>query len=467
MQVEEFRYVITPVFQSQSSYNQIVAELPFTGVSFSQQLNSVGTFQGHVLLSGLNTTALNVYDSTVPGQHILWVIYTDPFGNTTPVWSGIIWGRDYDSVSQTLSISAQEMMSLYNRRLISTTKDYSTNPSDPLGYDPAYIAYQLMTYAEGLQHGNTGLTQNSATTTYRTKKKYEGYQLKSVYQAIKDLSANFFDFAIKPYLDGSGNLYNKFTIGTNGPHGGFLGSVYDANSYILPVFQFPGNLVGYHFPEDASAAANKLYGLGYGDNTSRIGAIAKDADKINTYNVSYATGTGTAVTYTVNFTTASHFTVGTKIQVYDVTPSQYNGTFVITGITSTTFTVASTATGVYLTGGKAVGLWPLLESTANYTDVADVQLLKDLTLGQLEATSYPPTTIQIILPPYIDPVFTSYHIGDEVRLDIRDDYFPNGISFGGDAQPLRIMAINVQPGENGPARVTLTLTRQLAAGEVS
>jgi hypothetical protein len=38
--------------------NEIIAELPLTGVSFTQQLNQAGTFQGHLLLSGVNGDAL-------------------------------------------------------------------------------------------------------------------------------------------------------------------------------------------------------------------------------------------------------------------------------------------------------------------------------------------------------------------------------------------------------------------------
>ena len=72
-----FRYVTTNLYQSGSSANPIIAELPFTNVNFTQQLNSIGTFQGEVLLSGINSTNLNVYDGTIPGKTILWVIYND------------------------------------------------------------------------------------------------------------------------------------------------------------------------------------------------------------------------------------------------------------------------------------------------------------------------------------------------------------------------------------------------------
>jgi len=452
---EEFRYVTTRILQNGSTSNPIIAELPFTGVNYTSQLNSVGTFQGHLLLSGENADIYNAYDGTVPGKTILWVLYTNAINNVSiPVWSGVIWSREYDGATQTLSISAQEMLSLYNHRLISTTQDYSVNPSDPLGYDPSYIAQQLFQYAEGLNHGNTGLntTVFVNSTAYRTKKKYEGYQLKSVYQAVKDLAANFFDFAIKPVVIGD-SLVNYLHVEYP------LGSTYSATNPYELVFSFPGNLVDYKYPEDATAANNVLYGLGYGDNNTKIVAVAKDPSKIGTYTITNATGTGSVVTYT----SANKFTAGQEVLITGITPAQYNGTYTIATVTTTSFTVNSIATGSYTSGGQAASSWPLLESTANYTDIGEVQLLKDLTLGQLNATSYPPATIQVVIPTYIDPIYTSYNIGDQVRLDIKDDYFYSGLN----GEILRIIAISVTPGENGPSRVLLTLSKLLAAGEVN
>lgn len=452
---DEFRYVTTRIFQDGSTPNPIIAELPLTGVSYTSQLNSVGTFQGHLLLSGENADIYNAYEGTIPGKTMLWVLYTNAVTNTAiPVWSGVIWAREYDGATQTLSLSAQEFLSLYNRRLISTTKDYSDNPSDPDGYDPSFIAQELFEYAEGLNHGLTGLntTLFVDSTAFRTKKKYEGYQLKSVYQAVKDLSANYFDFAIKPLVNGD-NLVNYLEIGYP------LGSVYSATNPYELVFSFPGNLVDYKFPEDASIANNVLYGLGYGDNDTKVVAIAKDPSKIGTYTITSAFGTGSVIT----FTSANKFQEGQEVLITGVVPSQYNGTYIITGVSTADFTVAGIATGTYVSGGQAKGSWTLLENTANYTDIGELQLLKDLTLGQLESTSNPPATIEIIIPTYIDPIYTSYNIGDQVRLDIKDDYFYSGLN----GEILRIIAISVQPGEDGPSRVTLTLSRLLGAGEVT
>jgi len=360
--------------------NPVIAELPFTGVNFSSQLNSVGNFQGHVLLSGINAYTANAFDATIPGKTVLWVLYTDPSAAAAiPVWSGVIWAREYDSSNQSLGIAASEMLSLYGRRRISTNKVYATFT------DPAVIATQLMQYAEALTpHGKTGLRYNNGTSIYSTKMEYQGYELKPVYQAIKDLSARFFDFRIAPYWNTtSGALYNRFEIG--------VGTDYSPTSPTAVVFQFPGNVVEYKFPEDASGAVNRLYGLGYGANNKSLRATAIDPALIG-----------------------------------------------------------------------ATGTWPLLEDTASYTDIPDVQLLRDLTKGQLNATSYPPTTLEIVLPPYVDPYYTDYQVGDQARIEIRDDFFPFGYT-----DVMRIVAISVNPGENGPSRITVTLTRQLADGQVN
>ena len=379
MALSEFRYVTTNLWQSGGSSNPIIAEIPFTDVNFTQQLNSIGTFQGHVLLSGVNSTNLNIYNGTIPGKTILWVLYSDPSTYTTiPVWSGVIWQREYDSESQQLHITAQEMMSLYQKRRISTNKVFTSQ-------NPAQIAKDLMVYAEAKTHGNTGLTYASVPSTgYSTSRTYNAYEYKSVYQAIKDLAQNYFDFQIKPYNTG-GVLTNQYKMGVP------LGVTYSSSSAVATVLQLPGNIVNYRFPEDASGAANTLYGLGYGANNVKLIATAIDGSKITT------------------------------------------------------------------------GDWPLLEDSANYIDIADINLLKDITLGQLNATSYPPTTVEVVLAPYVDPLFPQYNIGDEVRLDIQDDYFPTGLN----GLVLRIVGISVNPGENGPSRVTLTLTRQLASGSVS
>ena len=53
--------------------NTIIGELPLTGVGFTQQLNQPGTFQGHLLLSGVNADKYNVELATIPAHCGLYV----------------------------------------------------------------------------------------------------------------------------------------------------------------------------------------------------------------------------------------------------------------------------------------------------------------------------------------------------------------------------------------------------------
>jgi hypothetical protein len=64
-------------------------------------------------------------------------------------------------------------------------------------------------------------------------------------------------------------------------------------------------------------------------------------------------------------------------------------------------------------------------------------------------------TLKIVAPAYTDPQLGSYVIGDDIRVRIRDDRFPNQLD-----AVYRLIALNVTPNEDGPTteQVTLTLT---------
>jgi hypothetical protein len=57
------------------------------------------------------------------------------------------------------------------------------------------------------------------------------------------------------------------------------------------------------------------------------------------------------------------------------------------------------------------------------------------------------------VPAFIEPQFGTYAIGDDARLIIQDERFPDGLD-----AVYRIVGLNVFPGEDGPERVTITLT---------
>jgi hypothetical protein len=351
--------------------NVILAELPVTGVSFTQQLNSAGTLQGHLLLSGINATQQNVANATIPGRT---VIYVDR--NGVLVWGGIIWSREYNSNTQLLSFNAREFLSYFEHRRITTTNVFTNQ-------DQIKVALNLIQGAASIPYGNIGLLYNQdplsqGSSGVLVSRTYYSYELKSVLSAIQDLSkqTNGFDFAIDVYYDGDANPAKSFN--TYYPRNG---EVYSSTSATAPVLQFPaGNIIEYTYPEDGSITANTLYALGAGSNEGKLISIATDSTK-------FAAG------------------------------------------------------------------WAVLEDQANYSDVTDATVLAGLAIGQINAVSYPPTTLTVTVPPFIDPTLGTYEVSDDVRVIIRDDRFPTGLD-----AIYRLVALTVQPGENGPERATLTLT---------
>ena len=97
--------------------------------------------------------------------------------------------------------------------------------------------------------------------------------------------------------------------------------------------------------------------------------------------------------------------------------------------------------------------WPLLEDVGSYSDISDLTLLGNLAVGRLTAVIEPPVALQMVVPPYTDPILGTYAIGDDIRVRIRDDRFPNGLD-----TVYRLVALNVTPGEASAERATLSLT---------
>jgi hypothetical protein len=350
--------------------NDIIGELPLTGVAFTQQLNQAGTFTGHLLLSGINTDKFNVDNSTIPAKCGL---YVDRDGIL--VWGGVIWGRTYNSEEQTLYITAREWISYFERRRITQTVDFA-------GIDQLVVAKTLIEDAQAIAYGDIGIGYNSAgqtTSGILIDRVYYYYELKNVFQAIQDLSrqSDGFDFDIEIEYDPITDLPTKY-FNTYYPRSGLVYSVGDIN---VPVFEFPaGNMVEYEYPEDGSTAANTIYAVGAGSNEGKLLA------------------------------TAQH-------------PS------------------------IFAEG------WALLEDQVTYSDVTDQTVLDNLAMGAVNAFVIPPITMKIVVPAYVDPVFGTYEVGDDARIMITDDRFPNGLD-----AIYRIVGASVEPGEDGPERVTLSLT---------
>jgi hypothetical protein len=374
----QYRYLFADLIT-----NDILAELPLTNVSFTQTLNTPGSFSGTILGSDINETGYDIAGSTIPSRT---AIYVDRDG--VLIWGGIIWLRTWDSDSQHFDFQAREFGSYFERRRIT---DNFMAGDQALVYDnedQLFIAQDLLTLAQNLAGGDIGVVVPNNVSGIDVTRVYYAYEFKDVWGAIKDLSnqQDGFDFNIDVAYDT--NLEPRKYAQTAYP---YRGITFNANNADALVFEFPGNIVAYEWPDDGSVVSNKMYGIGPQSNEAKIVAVA---------------------TSPTNQITAGY---------------------------------------------------PLLEDTVSYTDQYDPNILYQQTLGEVTAKQVPVVTPKIVIPAYASPVLGSYKTGDECLLRITDDRFPNNGGGFGLSQVYRIVAISVQPGEDGPERVTLTLTDPTSA----
>ena len=245
--------------------NQILAELPLTGVTFSQQLNTAGTFSAKLQLSGINSAALNVANATIPART---AVYVDRDG--TLIWGGIIWNRTYTSKDQTLALTAREFESYFERRRITADAVFS-------GTDQLTAVQSIVNTAQSATNGNIGVTVGTETSGVTINRTFYGYEYKTVFSAIQDLSRSStgFDFNIYVYYDSNGNPAKLLRLGY--PR---YGRKYSSSSTTVPVFELPSNMAEYTWPEDGAIAANYLYTLGAGSNPGKLTYTAFDGSKI-------------------------------------------------------------------------------------------------------------------------------------------------------------------------------------------
>jgi len=105
--VADYRYYVFDLLT-----NTLLAELPFTNVSYGRSLREAGSFSGSIVANE-NTVNLSLYENTLPGKTALYVTR-----NNVCVWGGIIWTRSYNIVNKSLEISGSEFTSYLYKRVL-------------------------------------------------------------------------------------------------------------------------------------------------------------------------------------------------------------------------------------------------------------------------------------------------------------------------------------------------------------
>jgi hypothetical protein len=152
-----YRYFLTDLVS-----NEVLAEVPFSGVSYERQLRKAGAFSGTIPVIAA-TNKLNLYEATMPGRTGLYVMRND-----VCVWGGIVWARKYDESSKSLTVDASEFTSYLYHRHIWQTLVYG---SESLGVSSFSVANGIATIVTEEVHG---FEQNDFVKVFFTNPSVDG-----------------------------------------------------------------------------------------------------------------------------------------------------------------------------------------------------------------------------------------------------------------------------------------------------
>ena len=250
--------------------NEVLAELPLTGVTYAQELNAPGSFSGRLLISDIRQTGYDLVNTTKPSRT---AVYIDRDG--TIVWGGILWSRQYDSSTQSIVFAGREFESYYEHRRITTT--YVA----PAGRDQFTVVEDLFNAVAGVTGGDIGVVIPTTTSgqTLTSVLPIFAYERRPVLDVCRELSRQEspygFDFSIDCAYNSSGVIVKNLNLSY--PR---RGKVYAPNSANTPMLELPGNMVSYTYPEDGNAVVNKMYGIGPGSNEGQYIATYTDSAQI-------------------------------------------------------------------------------------------------------------------------------------------------------------------------------------------
>jgi hypothetical protein len=185
--------------------NELLAEIPFKGVSYTRSLTEAGSFQGDIAVTE-DTYNLSLYENTLPAKTALYVVRDE-----VCVWGGIIWNRSYSLVDKILSISATEFTSYLAHRVVWKTWNSSYEAT-------AEISGNTMTAT--LTSGQYGFTVGELVYIYWN----EGYTLYNGYfevlsvaldgdaHSVITVPADYYDTST-----GQKKSIPKLSVGENNP----------------------------------------------------------------------------------------------------------------------------------------------------------------------------------------------------------------------------------------------------------
>lgn len=247
----KYRYIFADLLT-----DAVTVELPLYGTFFTRRICKVGEFNGSI---GLNTEGISnsdVINGTIPGRTAIYIERNDQL-----VWGGIIWSRTWQEQSKSFQYYGQTFDSYLYKSDIRDSLDYS------LGYDQRNIISDLFLRSQLYPYRNIriGAPLNYPTTSdsiIRTPAFYwyDGWTFGKALEHMADFEDGP-DFYVDVAYDPFGDFSRRLIVDNR------VGASLDTTQL---VFDYPGAIKNYWYPESSSKGATTVVGIGAGEGSKSM-----------------------------------------------------------------------------------------------------------------------------------------------------------------------------------------------------
>ncbi|KIZ17324.1 hypothetical protein SNA_14990 [Streptomyces natalensis ATCC 27448] len=233
--------------------DQTLDQLPVQGVTFDDYIGKTGALSGTIPVPDAEIAA-RVKKAVVPGRTALWVERGPDLW-----WGGIVWTMTPavdDRGAVTVAIQAATFDSFWDHAILRDTLEAQQ-------MDQFDIARDLATYATDQEGGDIGIRIDySKTSGVRRDRTYSRFDATRVREALDRLAAveNGFEWRVQVYREAAtGERVKRLQLGYPTITAG-----------AAPVMlTYPGNVLNYSWPQDATGMANTWQSRGATDNQNQ------------------------------------------------------------------------------------------------------------------------------------------------------------------------------------------------------
>lgn len=235
--------------------NEVVFEAPCYGVSYGREINKASDGTLSINLDRTDYPNKSVIEATVPGKS---AVYFERDGSL--IWGGIIWSRTYQAQAKVFSYTMQTFESFFYKLPITTSQLFANR-------DQRNILCELLQAAQQGDSTDIGVTLPTGypfTGGVLRSPSFYDYDEWTFGKAF-DYMAEYdqgLDWTIDVYYDENGLPAKRLLVSD------FLGAESLENKGL--VFEYPGNISNYYWPENASRSAVTVYGSGAGDGSAKL-----------------------------------------------------------------------------------------------------------------------------------------------------------------------------------------------------